>query len=167
MRNGTAEHHTGHDAGKTARNSALRLRNGTTEHHTGHDAGKQPETLRRGQGEDKRRLRTFLKGRNPDPLSTHVSHNRLSTNAVQTNAVPEGQTKSPFRRFMKDNEEDRRRATPMVLSDFCSTFEDSASNYAQPTHQHQRNRHKPENKTLENWSEAMVSPFPERDLGIG
>ena len=110
---------------------------------------KRQGTLRRGQGEDKRRLRTFLKGRNPDPLSTHVSHNRLSTNAVQTNAVPEGQTKSPFRRFMKDNEEDRRRATPMVLSDFCSTFEDSASNYAQPTHRHQRKRHKPENKTQE------------------
>ena len=41
-------------------------------------------------------METFPKGRNPDPLGTHVSHNRLNISSVQTHPVPEGQTKSPF-----------------------------------------------------------------------
>ena len=45
---------------------------------------------------------TFPKGRNPDPLGTHVSHNRLNISAVQTYPIPKGQTKSPFGHTRRD-----------------------------------------------------------------
>ena len=103
---------------------------------------KQPETLRRdtkphsrastGDTTQGKRQETLRRGTKP--------HSRASPGDTTQEKRPEtlrrgtgGQTKSPFRRFMKDNEEKRRRATPMVLSDFCSTFEDSSSNYA-PIH---------------------------------
>ena len=41
-------------------------------------------------------MKTFLKGRNPDPSGTHVNHNRLNTSTIQPHPIPEGQTKSPF-----------------------------------------------------------------------
>ena len=56
-------------------------------------------------GQDTRE--TFPKGRNPDPLGTHVSHNRLNTSTIQSHPVPEGQTKLPFG--------DTRRDTPHTL----------------------------------------------------
>ena len=47
-------------------------------------------------------METFSKGRNPDPLGTQVSHNRLNISAVQTHPIPEGQTKSPFGYTQRD-----------------------------------------------------------------